>query len=185
MIDDDLQGMLEELELDSETEEPTKLEPDVEPVKPVVADPVPKPILDDPPPPPVLAPVPPTDLFDTESEPDELFDIRDFIKQHERDYGDAKGNIYRDRAKADEVVRILMQRVEDGGASNQETESLVQAVKLLIDSNGHLVRLLDSKSKLLTASRGGMKTLIQQNFGRNENTDLEDLLSQTVDEDEA
>jgi len=184
MIDDDLQGMLEELELDSnEPEAEPQPDPELEP-EPVIANPVPEPVLEDPPPA-VPATVPATDLFDPEEDDSDLLNITDFVRQHERDYDAAKNNITRDRAKADQVVAILMQRVEDGGASNQETESLVQAVKLLIDSNGHLVRLLDSKSKLLTASRGSLRTLIQQNFGGSaDSAGLEDILSQSVEEDE-
>jgi len=186
-IDDDLQGLLEDLDIGPEIDEP---EPPVEkmpavelpaipePLEPLGAQ-LPAPILETP-----VAPSdePDTDLFKEEPGSQGGIDIGAFIAQHDRDYTEVKGNLRADRAKADEIVRMLLERITNGTASSQETESCVQAVKLLVDTNGHMVRLLDSKSKLLTASKGSVNTLIQQNFGGSD--DLENILSQQLEDDD-
>jgi len=185
-IDDDLQGLLEELDIGPEISKeelpsvPIPVPPAIQPPEPEVK--VLPPVLEDPDP---LKKGEPTDLFRAEEVPEDVLDIREFIRQHNRDYTETKSNLRADRAKADELVRLLLKRVDDGTASNQETEAVVQAIKCLVDSNGHMVRLLDSKSKFLSASKSSVGTLIQQNFGYGgASTELEDILTQRVDEDE-
>ena len=196
-IDDDLQGLLKELDIGPEISKEELPAPVPSPVPPLVAQVPGPPILEPPeelkvlPLSPVLEDSdltkekePDTDLFKEEEGPADMIDLGEFIRHHDKDYTEAKQNLRADRAKADELVRLLLARVDDGSASNQETESLVQAVKCLVDSTGHLVRLLDSKSKFLSASKGSVSTLIQQNFGRRASTELEDILTQQLDEDE-
>lgn len=180
-IDDELQGLLEELDIGPEVgeEEPKPvLAPAEKPSEPPPQ--LPAPILETPESPAEKAD---TDLFDEEETPPGVADLQEFVRKHDHDYEEVKTNLRVDRAKADEIVRMLLERVGSGTASNQETESLVQAVKCLVDSNGYMVRLLDSKSKLLSASKGTVGAIIQQNFGRAD-TELETLLMQEVDEDE-
>ena len=194
-IDDDLQGLLEELDIGPEIGKAESPAPATSP------SPAPPPVIQGPPVAPEepkvlpLSPVledadvlkekePDTNLFEQEEAPPNAIDLQEFIRNHDRDYNEAKQNLRADRAKADEVVRMLMERVDNGSASSQETESLVQSVKLLVDSNGHMVRLLDSKSKFLSASKGTVSTLIQQNFGSGADNELEDILTQQLDEDE-
>ena len=196
-IDDDLQGLLEELDIGpeiSKEDEIPSLAPSAPPALtiplplPTIELPEPQgvkvlplvPVLDDPDPP---KEKPGTDLFEPEDSPDNLIDIREFIQRHDADYAEAKANLRTDRAKADELVRLLMARVEDGTASNQETEGAVQAVKCLVDSTGHMVRLLDSKTKFLAASKHSVGTIIQQNF-KGGDSNLENILSQQIDDDE-
>lgn len=186
-IDDDLQGLLEELEIGpkvSEQEPSPAPEKSVKPPQEIQVPPVPSPHL----PAPVLESpesvdtTPATDLFSAEDLPPGVADLQEFIRKHDHDYEETKTNLRTDRAKADEVVRILLERVGGGSASGQETESLVQAVKCLVDSNGHMVKLLDSKSKLLSATKG--TAIIQQNFGGKADTELEAILTQQIEEDE-
>jgi len=199
-IDDDLQGLLEELDIGPEistdivSQAPTPSPPISQSVVP---EPTSKKLLPPPPPPPppILEDPKPiveeeekadTDLFKEEnkSEQQGLIDIREFISNHNKDYEEAKCNLRTDRAKADELVRILMERVDGNDATGQETESLVQSIKCLVDSNGHMVRLLDSRSKLLSATKSSASTLIQQNFGDKSSSELEEMLTQKVDQDE-
>ena len=197
-IDDDLQGLLKELDIGPEVSEDASPSPApvTEVPKPQISPPIPiapepqdsakvlplVPILEDPDPP---AEKEPTDLFSSEEPSQDGFDLQEFIIKHDRYYEEAQSNLRADRAKADELIRMLLDRVERGTASNQETEAVVQAVKCLVDSNGHMVRLLDSKTKLLVASKGSVNTLIQQNFGDSQSSsELEDMLTQNMDEDE-
>jgi hypothetical protein len=121
--------------------------------------------------------------LEPEEQSNDIIDLRAFIQNHDADYNETKDNLRCDRAKADMVVRGLLERVSESTATAQETEALVSAVKCLIDSNGHMVRLLDSKTKLLQSQKGAIGALIQNNVGVS-GAELADILSQSVGDDE-
>jgi len=114
----------------------------------------------------------------------EVFDLREVISRFDNDYNEVQSNLKRDRSKIDSVVRILMEKLDTGEASATETEMLVKALEVMTDTNGHAVKLLDSRSKLLAATKSSAQALIQQNFGATgNNSELQKLLAQPVDDD--
>jgi len=125
-----------------------------------------------------------TELVDPSAAADEIIDIRKFVIEHNRDYNAALSNLKSDRAKADSLVQILMQKLQDGEASNTETETLVKGIEVLSRSADSMVRLLDSKTKLVTSTKAQTKALIQQNFGGGTSDALQKILNQTEEHDD-
>ena len=116
-----------------------------------------------------------------QSNPSNPIDLALVIQRFDKDYNSVQANLQADRGKIDGVVGILLARVQAGTASNTEVESLVKALDVLANTNGHHVKLLDSRSKLLAASKNA-QAFIQQNFGNTENPELLKLLEQPEDD---
>jgi hypothetical protein len=83
-------------------------------------------------------------------------DLTKIMNAHESDYGEAMKNLRCDRTKIDSVVNILMERVDNGGAkcAAAEIEGLVRACDSLANTNMCVVRLMDSRSKMVVALKG-------------------------------
>jgi hypothetical protein len=88
-----------------------------------------------------------------ESSPTNLADLAAVVGQFDKDYGEVQANLKRDRGRIDTVIDILLQRVRDNADAETDTMSLVKALAVLADTNGHAVKLLDSRSKLLAATK--------------------------------
>jgi len=190
-IDDDLQGMLEALDLPEEKKE-EKLKVSKEIVDRLLGeipiDTSPEPIQ-----PQLIDPEIPTNLVESgdstllvqdENNNGDIMDLEAIVRQHDRDYDETKDNIRADRTRMARITELLMDRVEDRSATTVETECLVTAAKALVDSNGHMVRLLDSKSKLLSSTKSAVQMLINQNINTGGNDDLKDILASPEEDDE-
>lgn len=110
-----------------------------------------------------------------------LIDIEKFVDSFEKDYQAISTDLVRDRAKVDQATNILFGRVETGVADKSETETLAKLLDTMVNSNGHRVKLLESKAKFLAATKSTVTTLIQNNIDNGNGDDdesLVDLLSQ-------
>lgn len=144
------------------------------------------------PPPEILDPLPDNEIsqivttaIEISNTADEVLDVRALVKAHERDYNTISDNLARDRGKVDSVINILMAKVEAGGSA-AETESLVKALAVMTDTNGHFVRLLDSRSKLMVSAKSTIAAMVQTtvNAGTGDSEDLKRILAQALQDDE-
>jgi hypothetical protein len=88
-----------------------------------------------------------------ESSPTNNSDLAAIVDKFDKDYGEVQANLKRDRGRIDNVIDILLKRVKDNADAETDTMSLVKALAVLADTNGHAVKLLDSRSKLLSATK--------------------------------
>jgi len=114
----------------------------------------------------------------------EILNLREVVANHNRDYDQIRSQLKADRAKTDGVINILLAKVQDDEAKSAEVQALVQALDILAKTNDSAVKLLDSKSRLVTSTKSSVQTMIQQNFNGGNSEELEDLLGQP-DNDEA
>jgi len=124
------------------------------------------------------------EIIDPSEIADEIIDIRRFVAEHNRDYNAALSNLKSDRAKADGLVQILMQKLQDDAASSTEVETLVKGIEILARTADSMVRLLDSKSRLVTSTKAQTQALIQQNFSGGASGELQKLLEQSEEYDD-
>lgn len=122
-----------------------------------------------------------SELIDNkESEPQsaiEALNVTKFIDKFHTDYEITLLSLNQDRAKLNELARILLEKVSNHSATGPETESCVKALQAMVDSAGHRVKLLDSMAKIMQSAKSTYSTVIQQNFGSSEdNSQLIDLL---------
>lgn len=83
-------------------------------------------------------------------------DLSKIINDHEGDYRTAMSNLRNDRTKIDQVVSKLMKRLDDNSCKAADVEGLVRSLDTLTNSSMCIVRLMDSRSKLIAALRGHM-----------------------------
>jgi len=166
----ELQALLDDLEQEAPEEQPT----------PTPLVPVPEPELSEPPTEPVEPENPDLPI---EPSPAEIADLRETVKRFDRDYDEIQTCLKVDRSKIDGVISILLERVRNGSASEADTISLVKALSVLTDTNGHSVKLLDSRSKLLSATKSSFNA-VQTNVSiTGADTELQSILQQPADED--
>ncbi len=172
---DDLAAILSELDQENEPQnspEPSA-EPSAEPSEPLVASAEVVPV--------VVPSQEPIQVTPNQSG----FDLSDVVQRFDSDYAEIKKNLSSDRSKLGKVVDRLIQRMEHNQLDPDELESLVKALEVQADTNGHAVKLLDSRSKLLSAAKAGLQILMQQNAGPGGNSnDLQQLLTQPPKADE-
>ena len=112
-----------------------------------------------------------------------MSDLKDVVEKFDKDYGEVQANLKRDRGRIDEVIDILLKRVKTNKDSEADTISLVKALSVLSDTNGHSVKLLDSRSKLLSATKSAMNAM-QTNINiTGTDAELQNLLSQPAEVD--
>jgi hypothetical protein len=80
-------------------------------------------------------------------------ELKAVVDKFDHDYGEVQTNLKSDRKKIDSVIDILLARVRANTDAETDTMSLVKALGVLADTNGHAVKLLDSRSKLLAATK--------------------------------
>jgi len=80
-------------------------------------------------------------------------ELKSIVDKFDRDYGEVQSNLKSDRKKIDSVIDLLLARVRANTDAETDTMSLVKALGVLADTNGHAVKLLDSRSKLLAATK--------------------------------
>lgn len=119
-----------------------------------------------------------------ESELVDLTDFKEIVKRFNNDYDEVQVNLKLDRSKIDSVITILLTRVRDGSASEADTISLVKALNVLTDTNGHSVKLLDSRSKLLSATKSSINAIQTNVSVIGTDAELQNILKQPLDEDE-
>jgi hypothetical protein len=83
-------------------------------------------------------------------------ELKAVVDKFDHDYGEVQANLKSDRKKIDTVIDILLGRVRLNADAETDTMSLVKALGVLADTNGHAVKLLDSRSKLLAATKSAM-----------------------------
>jgi hypothetical protein len=119
-----------------------------------------------------------------EQSPTNLADLQEVIEKFDHDYNEVQANLKRDRGRIDTVIDLLLQRVRGNADAETDTMSLVKALGVLADTNGHAVKLLDSRSKLLSAT----KTVVNANQTNVNITgvdpELQNILAQPPEEDE-
>jgi hypothetical protein len=93
------------------------------------------------------------DLLPIESTPMVLSDLKIIADKFDKDYTEVQANLKSDRKRIDTVIDILLARVRNNADAETDTMSLVKALAVLADTNGHAVKLLDSRSKLLSATK--------------------------------
>lgn len=93
------------------------------------------------------------DLPQIESTPTVLSDLKIIADKFDKDYTEVQANLKSDRKRIDTVIDILLARVRNNADAETDTMSLVKALAVLADTNGHAVKLLDSRSKLLSATK--------------------------------
>jgi len=108
----------------------------------------------------------------------EILNLREVVANHNRDYDQIRSQLKADRAKTDGVINILLAKVQEDEAKSAEVQALVQALDILAKTNDSAVKLLDSKSRLVTSTKSSVQTMIQQNFNGGNSEELEDLLGQ-------
>lgn len=193
--DSELEKLLNQLDEDSECEAVEEAESMPEEVEPIISQeplpPLPTAPEAEEPPPEILDPLPDeapqivTTAIEVSNTADEVLDVRALVKAHERDYKTISDNLARDRGKVDSVINMLMEKVQTGGSA-AETESLVKALAVMTDTNGHFVRLLDSRSKLMVSAKSTIAAMVQTtiNAGTGDSEDLKKILAQALQEDE-
>lgn len=151
------------------------------------SEPEPEPELE-PEPAPVVNIIEPIDEFPPEIVPPKTeivqtntaVNIQEFIDEFRDEAAEIAQKIEQDRVLSRMVVDHLMEKVQHDEASGVETEALVSALKVMADSNTARVRLLDSRSKLLSSAKPAFA--IQQNFASGPSD--EDLRKILDDDDE-
>lgn len=111
-------------------------------------------------------------------------DVFAIIDKHSQDYDAISENIKRDRSKIDSVFRILLAKVDSGTAKGTEIEALTRVLQTLADTNGHAVRLLSTKTQLLSSTKSAASTIIQNNNGGGDDRELSVILQQSVDDED-
>jgi hypothetical protein len=113
-----------------------------------------------------------------------IANLQEVIGKFDHDYDEVQTNLKRDRGRIDTVIDLLLQRVRNNADAETDTMSLVKALGVLADTNGHAVKLLDSRSKLLSAT----KTVVNANQTNVNITgvdpELQNILAQPPEEDE-
>jgi hypothetical protein len=147
--DDELQSLLSELTADSTLSDNIIPEAVSENIPNVAVPIIPDPEFSE----------PATDLEQTEP-PNLLIesttsssDLKEIVEKFDHDYGEVQANLKKDRVRIDTVIDILLQRVRTNSDAETDTMSLVKALNVLSDTNGHSIKLLDSRSKLLSATK--------------------------------
>ena len=169
-LDAELQALLVDLDESSKVVE--------QPAIPVLTIPPPEPELSEPPVIVAEATIVPAQDPGTPTNP---IDLTVVVERFDKDYNTVQNNLCADRGKVDAVVAILLARVQAGTATNTEIESLVKALDVLTNTNGHHVKLLDSRSKLLAAAKSTAAAFYQQNNFGNPSAELTKLLDQPED----
>jgi hypothetical protein len=111
---------------------------------------------------------------------DDPFNIADFIQRFRADYELAHERLAVDRQRQIAANDLVFQRLQGGVATDIETESLFKGLASLTDSNGHLTRLMDSMSKLLSSAKPAF--VINQNI--NNQSDPDELMKILQQDDE-
>lgn len=182
-VDDELSSLLSDL--DDANEEQVSETPDV--ATPVSApleqlsggaiNTVPELELSDP-----EAPSEQNDMPDLPIEPSQGgSDISDIVSKFEHDYNEVQTNLKGDRKKIDDVIEILLNRVKHGSEAETDTISLVKALAVLSDTNGHSVKLLDSRSKLLSATKSAINATQTNVTITGTDAELQNILNQPIE----
>ena len=111
-----------------------------------------------------------------------LVDLPALVAQHNLDYARIRKDLETDRDRIKRVLAVLETRLQTSNASDTETESLVKALDVLSRTNDSAVRLLESQSRLLSASKGSAQVFMQNVQGSSE--DLRRALAQPLAPDE-
>jgi hypothetical protein len=175
--DDELQSLLSELTTGDTTLNDT-IQEDIPNIDiPVVPDPEFSELTTD------LEQAEPPNLL-IESTTTNVSDLKEIVEKFDHDYGEVQANLKKDRTKIDTVIDILLQRVRAHNDAETDTMSLVKALDVLSNTNGHSIKLLDSRSKLLSATKIAITAnQTNVNIGGSDG-DWAKILNQPPEEDE-
>lgn len=149
----------------------TKIEP------PIIEEPAP------PPPPPPALPAPAQQVEIGSIDPNQI-DAGKLLKQYLAVYEKFLTNYDADRDQIEKTIKHLEDIVLNvGGAQRVHVEMLVAALRVKTETNGNVVKALDSIAKILAAAKG-TQVLINNNNSGNAQLDLAKILSQPLYPDE-
>ncbi|MCK9558375.1 MAG: hypothetical protein M0R50_10100 [Candidatus Cloacimonetes bacterium] len=179
-IDNELQSLLNDLEIDkAEDSAPQAANVIPEPITTIT---VPDPELSEP-----VVDVEQTGLPDLPlgtPTPSNITDLNNVAEKFDHDYNEVQLNLKRDRGRIDEVIDILLVRVRANADAETDTMSLVKALGVLADTNGHYVKLLDSRSKLLSATKSAVNAIQNNVTVTGNDAELQAILGQPSAGDE-
>jgi hypothetical protein len=171
-IDDELQSLLTDLQQDvnadiDQTNEIAAIDTVVSP-EPELTDPS----VD-------IEQTEPPDSF-IESGSTDISDLSSIVNRFDKDYSEVQTNLKNDRKKIEEVIEILLNRVKNNNEAESDTISLVKALDVLADTNGNAVKLLDSRSKLLSATKSTINSMQTHVSVTGNDVELQNILKQPV-----
>lgn len=157
----------------------TKIQPPIieEPFEPTTPAPVQEPEL--------LAPSKPPDVMMVEVKPDPMqIDAAKLVKQYLTVYEKFLSNYDADRGQIEKTIKHLEDIVFNvGGAQRVHIEMLVAALRTKSETNGNIVKALDSVAKILAAAKG-TQVLINNNNAGSAQQDLAKILEKPLYPDE-
>lgn len=107
-------------------------------------------------------------------------DLNKIVDAHDKDYQTVMANLRNDRTKIDGVISKLMEKLEDG-AKAAEIEALVKALDTQANTSNCIVRLMDSRSKMITALKHHLVGSKVNTGPSDTDEELTQLLSQPED----
>lgn len=119
------------------------------------------------------------------SKPSVTLDMNHVMDSHEKDYQLVMDQLKRDRSKIDHVISILSEKVDSTNAKSADTEALVSALNVMANTNTCVVRVMDSRAKMVSALKGHItKANLSTNpsGGEGGGDNLMDMLDQAEDE---
>ena len=118
------------------------------------------------------------------STPTDVSELKAIVERFDFDYSEVQANLKRDRSRIDAVIDILLKRVKAHSDAETDTMSLVKALDVLANTNGHAVKLLDSRSKLLSATKSVINANQTNIAITGTDPELQKILGQSAAEDE-
>lgn len=114
------------------------------------------------------------DAVPSEVVQDDAVDLRYQVAQHNQFYEEVRLNLRIDRSKVDRVVKHLLEKIENNSIADDELMALVKAMEVLAKTNDSSVKLLDSKSRLISSAKNVKNTGTQVNISNNLQNILEE-----------
>jgi len=135
-------------------------------------------------PPPAPPPAPPVVAVPAEVMSQEQIDAMKLMRQYISVYDKFLKNYDTDREQIEKTISHLEDIVFNvGGAQRVHIEMLVAALRTKAETNGNIVKALDSVAKILAATKG-TQVLIQNNNNNNAQKDLAEILKAPLYPDE-
>lgn len=171
--DENLKNVLDEI---GGTVDPLAVDPiDITKIQPPIVE---EPLL--------LPPIqPPADATLVEVKPDAMqIDAAKLVKQYLTVYEKFLNNYDADRGQIEKTIKHLEDIVFNvGGAQRVHIEMLVAALRTKAETNGNIVKALDSVAKILAAAKG-TQVLINNNNSSSAQQDLAKILEKPLYPDE-
>ena len=110
-------------------------------------------------------------------------DLVKIMSDHERDYNMVIDNTIADRVKIAEAASMLKEVIETGVYKSTDMTAYTQLLSTLADTSGNVVRLMDSRSKMVSALKGTVISNLKIDKDEDDGEgNLNDMLSESEDE---